>query len=159
VDAGLQIVHHAEGNIVGLLDDTALLFVRNRPLREQALDAIERTAQRFGLAPGRPVGALAVVDGNAGMSERKLIERQRTFMRGFVRSDGEVYVAMAVLGDSVQSTTMRAVVRLFTVGNRRIQMSASIDEAARWLGPRLKLGPLRLASALGDLQKLLEAEP
>lgn len=50
---------------------------------------------------------------------------------------------------------MRAVVRLFTIGNRRIQMCSSVREATAWLGPRIRLGPLRLTSAMADLQRLI----
>lgn len=130
----VHVVHEADGNVVARLDASVLVFVRTRPLTVAALDAIESVAHKIEEFRRGPVGALAVIDGRAGLSDNALLTRQRKFLNGFVRADGDVYLAMVVQGDSVQSIAMRAVVRLFMLGKRTCLMSARLEDAAAWLG-------------------------
>jgi hypothetical protein len=133
----LHVVHEASGNVVARLDASVLLFVRTRPLTVAALDAIEGVANKIEQFRQGPVGALAVIDGQAGLSDNALLTRQRAFLKGFVRGDGDVYLAMVVQGDSVQSIAMRAVVRMFMLGKKRTSLlTARVEPAARWLAER-----------------------
>lgn len=148
---GVYVVYEQRGNVVARIDAAVLLFVRTRPLEREALDAIERLALGIDEFRKGPVGALAVIDGQAGLSDNTLLQRQRIFLRGFVRSEGDVYLAMVVLGDAVQSIAMRAVVRMFMIGRKTMHLDSDLDRAARWLGERVGRDPGEIAATARQL--------
>lgn len=145
----LHVAFESRGNVVARLDSSALLFARARPLVPEALDSIELTARAVDEIREGPIGALVVVPGDAGLSDNALLDRQRAFLRSFVRPD--VFVVMASLGDSAQAIAMRAVVRLFMIGRRTMHMASSIEGAALWLGDRIGRDPRELERHARDV--------
>jgi hypothetical protein len=124
--------------------------VRSRSLTGETLDAIATTIDR--IAPNAradwPVGALAIVPGDAGLSRQDLLARQRKIF-GAARGLDHVWVSFCVSGDSAQTTAMRAVVRLLLLGQSNMKMHAKAEAAIVWFSGRLGL-------RVGDVQGAVE---
>ncbi len=148
----LTVTYQAERNAVGLLDDRVLLFARSARLAPAALDAIEAFAatHRPLASAERPLGALALVVGAAGLSENSLLERQRVFLRE-LRATPHVWFAFCIVGDGVQAVAMRAVVRVLMLGSSGMRMFTDQASAARWLGERVGVDPAAITGALDTL--------
>lgn len=147
----VQLLHTSVGNAVGLVDQRLCVFVRVERLQEGALDVISDVVRRR--TPG-PFGMLAVVPGSAGLSEKALLEHQRALI-GDVLADASVAFALVVLGESVQATLMRSVVRVALLGKRNALLASDVSAGAAFLGPRLGLDAARIAAAVDELHRQL----
>lgn len=148
----LEVKHRAEGNAVALLDGRVLLFTRNGRLTSAALDAIEElaTSRARTATAHEPVGALAIVNGDAGLSDNWLLERQRELLRS-LKATPHLSFAFCVVGESVQAIAMRAVVRVFVLGSTGMRMFTEPSSAAQWLAPRVGMEPGAILGALAEL--------
>lgn len=149
----LGLLHVRDGNGVGLYEKRVLVFVRQSTLRVEALDAIEKAIEELmPLATSeRPCGALSVVPANAGLSRNDLLTRQRRIFSQ-PRHHENVFIAFTVLGDGAQAAAMRAVVRLFALGQSRMKMFATTDPAIEWLAPRVKMPVEALLGAIREVE-------
>lgn len=145
----LEVIHRSAGNAVGVLDGRALIFVRSQALTEETLDAIARAVEHTRAA--RPAGALAIVPGDAGLSPEHLLARQRRIFQQAKKLD-DVWIAFCVQGDGVQSVVMRAVVRMFLLGQPRMTMHAKPESAIVWFATRLGLSVEAVRSAVASLR-------
>lgn len=148
----LEVKHQAEGNAVALLDARVLLFTRSGRLTAAALDAVEALATHCVPAATQraPVGAMAIVDGDAGLSDNRLLERQRALLRS-LKAAPHVSFAFCVGGDSIQAIAMRAVVRVFVLGSASMRMFTDAPTAAEWLAGRIGMEPGVLLRAVAAL--------
>ncbi len=145
----LEVIHRRAGNAVGLLEGRALIFLRDRPLTEEALEAVANTVHRTTLT--RPAGALAIIPGDAGLSSERLITRQRKIFQEAKRLD-DVWLSFCVQGDGVQAIAMRAVVRMFVLGQPRSTLHAKPETAIVWFAGRLGLSVETVRAAVAALR-------
>ncbi len=145
----LDVKHKADQNGVGMIDERVLVFVRGGRLTSAALDTVVALAgDRARRATAeRPVGALAVVSGQAGLSENQLLERQRLLLRD-LRVAPHVFFAFCVEGEGAQAIAMRAVVRVLMLGSSSMRIFTERDAAARWLAERVGMAPAEITTAL-----------
>lgn len=150
----LSVAHRSDGNAVGVLDDRVLLFVRSAKLTSVALNAVEATVANHvaSASAARPVGALAVVPGNAGLSDNALLERQRALLFG-LKAKPHVYFAFCVVGEGVQSIAMRAAVRVLVIGAARMRLFTEPAESAQWLAGHLQIEAAAITQAVDGLSR------
>ena len=148
----LVVKHQAEDNVVGLIDNRVLVFARSGRLTPAALDAVEALAATYThrASAEHPVGALALVVGSAGLSDNRLLERQRVLLRG-LRAAPHLWFAFCVVGDGVQAVAMRAVVRVLMLGSSTMRLFTDPESAAGWLGAQVGVEPATIRSALATL--------
>ncbi len=147
----LATLHAADHNAVGLVDGRCIVFVRSRMLTTAALDVIAAEASRVVASTVRPIACLSVVPGDAGVSDKSLIERQQQMIGSFV-VDKSTSFAMAVLGTSLQSRFMRTAVRMLFLGKSTLRLTDEVDDAVKWLSPRIAIEPQVLRDAVAALQ-------
>lgn len=150
----LATLHCADHNAVGLIDGRCIVFVRSRMLTAAALDVIAGEAEARLASGVRPVACFAVVPGDAGVSDKVLIERQQKMIGAFV-VDKTTSFAMVVQGTSLQSRVMRTAVRMLFLGKSTLRLSDDVDDAVKWLAPRIALEPVVLREAVRELQLLV----
>ncbi len=134
---------------MGVLDGRALIFVRTEALTTESLDAIAHAMERTSV--NRPAGALAIVPGEAGLSSEELLARQRRIFQQAKKLE-DVWVAFCVHGEGVQSMVMRAVVRMFVLGQPRMTMHAKPESAIVWFATKLGLSGEAVRSAVASLR-------
>lgn len=146
----LVTLHAAQKNAVGLVDGRCIVFVRSGMLTPAALDVIAGEAARAAAGAVRPVACFAVVPGDAGVSDKALIERQQKMINSFI-VDRNTSFAMVVLGTSLQARVMRTAVRMLFLGKSTLRLTDDVDDAIAWLAPRVALEPSVLREAVSTL--------
>lgn len=145
----MDVIYSSVGSRIGVVDRRLYVFVRREQLSVAALDAI---ADHIRDRKGQTVGLLAVVPGDAGLSDNTVLDRQRRMMAEFF-ADPLFFVGFVVLGTSVQAILMRSVVRLAFVGKRNASLTANTVDGARFLAPRLQLSQDAIVAAVDELTR------
>lgn len=149
--APLVPLHREAHNAVGLLHDRCVLFVRSQMLDPRALDVIADEARRLLASPTRPIAVFAAVPGDAGVSDKSLLERQQHMIASLAQS-ADTFFVMAVLGTSLQSRVMRTAVRMLFLGKSTLRLTESVDDAVAWLSPRITIDERTLREAVVAMQ-------
>ena len=132
----LEITYEDPGNVMALLDRRVFVQVRAGPLTHASLDSAADKVMSALSAQTKPIGALAVVNGDAGVMPPDIQARQKRLLGGMLaRADASM--ATVMLGTTVQATAMRATGRVLMLGTRNIKHAKDINEATTWLADRL----------------------
>jgi hypothetical protein len=132
----LTIIHDDAQNCFAILDDRVLLQVRDGLLTREALDAAEQAVLPVLESQTRQVGALAIINGDAGVMPADVQARQREVI-GRMLKRPNAQMATVMLGSTVLATASRAVGRVLLIGNRNIKHAKDVNEATTWLAERL----------------------
>ncbi len=148
----MDVIYSGTRSRIGVIDRRLYIFVRQEQLSLAALDAIAAGIRE---RKGQTAGLLAVVPGDAGLSDNAVLDRQRRLMAEFI-ADTLFSVGFVVLGTSVQAMLMRSVVRLAFVGKRNASLTANTVDGARFLAPRLQLSQAEIEAAVDELTRQVE---
>ena len=147
---GIDVAFQQDNNIVALVVERALVFARSAPLTMPALACLESMKPRI-LKSALPKGVLAVLPGTAGVSKEAIVERQRQFVRQVTQEVPDLFVAVVIVGDSVQAMAMRAVGRIFVLGRGNMATFREVDAGAAWLAQRMAMDEGGLTATVREL--------
>ncbi|HEY1101719.1 MAG TPA: hypothetical protein VGF99_22455 [Myxococcota bacterium] len=149
------LFHDRNGNAFGRLDDRLFVQARTGVLTMATLEAADDNLKK------RPLlgvgGALAVVNGDAGIMPADIRARQMEFLKGLLA--GGSWMVTVVRGETVHASTMRSLGRMMLLGQQRLRHMADVGEAARFLGGVLDLDAARIEAAVADLHVLARKSP
>lgn len=126
--------------------------IRSGELDGPALDRVEGALREFEASTEGLVGMMSVLEASATVAGGTVRARQRALIRAHF-SELRCHVAVAVLGEGVTATLMRSVARLMVPGQPRISMVASVEEASRWLAPRIERSATDLCAIAEALRR------
>jgi len=147
------IFNDGAGNAAALVLDRYFMQVRMGALTEEALAAYHGsiTAQ-LNRHPHVPLGSFHVVDGSAPTPPTEMRDRQRNYM-GPVLARKDIFVSTVILGEGIQATAMRTIIRLLVLGNKRMHHASALEEGARWLADNVGVGDVAaLLKAYGEVR-------
>lgn len=150
----LDIVNDDPENLLALLDGRVMVQLRYGRLSTASLDVAAARILPVLESEARAVGAIAVVNADAGVMPAEVQARQQVVI-GNMLSRPNAFMVTVMFGESVQATAMRAVGRVLMLGKRtNIRHAKTVEEAATWLGERLgDITPAALKSSIDLLEK------
>jgi hypothetical protein len=134
----LQLVIDDQGkNTLVLMGDRLSLQFRSAPLSAAFLDATEAFFSAWpAIKAGVPFACFAVIDGDSGVTDENLRERQRTTVGKLLSAPGAAMVT-CMPGDSVLASANRAMGRMLLIGLRNIHHAATTEEGAEMISKHL----------------------
>ncbi|MFO0681906.1 MAG: hypothetical protein U0234_07645 [Sandaracinus sp.] len=155
--SSLEILLRDPGNVFARVDGV-LIQVRCGAIGVALIDRISEEVQRLLRAWGeRPSGFIAVLEPTAETVSLAVRERQRRIVRA-TESQGDVKMAMVVVGDGVAAALSRSIARTIMIRHQKLKVVADVDEAARWVAPHVGAGVAETARAVQTVRRLLVAE-
>lgn len=126
------------GNVLVGIGPSLVIQYRCAPLTDAFLDACGPVFEQFVAANAgvRPFGVVAVVNGNAGITEERLRARQRTLIGELLRQP-EVAMVTCILGDTIDASAMRSIGRVMMLGHKNLAHVVSIEDAAKKMAEQL----------------------
>lgn len=148
----LDIVFDDKTNLLALLDGRVMVQVRYGRLTLESLDVAAQKILPVMHAEPRAIGAIAVVNGDAGVAPPEVQARQKELIGGLLRRPN-ASMATVMFGDTIQATAMRAVGRVLMIGAKNIRHAKDVHEAVTWLSEKLgDITPLQLNDAVAALE-------
>lgn len=148
----LDIVSADKENLLALLDGRVMVQLRYGRLTLDALELAAKHIMPVLEAEPRSIGAIAVVNGDAGVAPPEVQARQKQLIGGLLRRPN-ASMATVMFGETIQATASRAVGRVLMIGARNIRHAKDVQEAVTWLGEKLgDITPLQLKDAVQALE-------
>lgn len=155
----LEITYEDPGNVMAVLDRRMLVQVRMGPLTHASLDSAADRVLSVLSAQTKSIGALAVVNADAGVMPPDIQAKQKRLLGGMLNRP-DASMATVMLGTTVQATAMRATGRVLILGKRNIKHAKDVNEATTWLADRLgDIAAGSIRDAVEALQKKLRTQP
>ena len=148
----LDIVSDDTSNLLALLDGRVMVQLRYGKLTLEALELAARRIIPVLEAEPRSVGAIAIINGDAGVTLPEVQARQKLLIGGMLRRPN-AWMTTVMFGETIQATAMRAVGRVLMIGARNIRHAKDVHEGVTWLGEKLgDITPLQLNDAINSLE-------
>jgi hypothetical protein len=125
----LHIVLDDPANYFAVLEERVVVQVRRGPLTQAMLDVAERDLSPRMQRVSGPIGALAVINADAGPNAPEVQDRQRAVLGALLARPNALMVTV-MLGDSVTAAMSRASGRLLFPGKQNIKHARTVEEGA-----------------------------
>lgn len=131
----LEILVKNEGNLLARYGNI-VLQIRSGAMTLEMLQKMESAALLARAASAGPVGAIAIIEESASLASSDIRARQAQVVKRLL-SDTRTHFVTVIVGESVATRAISAVMRLLLIGTPRLKSVGTIDEAVDWLAPRV----------------------
>lgn len=150
----LDIVLNDPGNCLALLDKRVLIQFRQSLLSHAALDAAAKHIIPVLCAQTTTIGAIAIINGDAGVMPPDIQKRQQELIGGLLERPNMV-MSTVTTGASIQATAARAVGRVLLMGrgSGKLRHTTDLHEATAWLSEKLDFDVVTLRDVITTVKK------